>query len=440
MTATELEEISQQTLADSKPGDIVRALRDMEPEDVWPCLAHLPSEKAALALHRLDEDFRGRVLAAEHDPVFLKYLLELLDTDEAADLIAQLPASDADALLDSLTRADEVEQLLTYAPDSAGGIMDTHLLVAKLDDSVAGATAYLRRHAADIDQNHDLWVVDEGGRLAGFVSLPQLLISPETALLSELAERDVSSVSPDTDQEQAAHMVERYDLSQLAVVDDIGQLLGQITSEDAISVLKRESSEDLQRMSGLSAEVGRRDSTLRMVYSRLPWLAVGMIGSVLGAAVIMRFEAALEQAAILAAFIPLIAATAGSAGIQSSTVTVQGLATGELGGSLISRLLREFRVAVLNGLSISALLGVFMLGAHLLLPDRLESAALLFVTLGLSLLGVLAIATLIGATMPLLLDQMKIDPAVATGPFITVSADVIGILFYFVVADLIYLR
>ncbi|MEM0953033.1 MAG: magnesium transporter [Pseudomonadota bacterium] len=439
MTAAAPEEINPQHLADSKPGDIARVLRDMEPEDVWSCLAQLPSEKAALALHRLDEEFRSRVLAAGQDPVFLKYLLELLDTDEAADLIAQLPGSDAAVLLDSLTRADEVEQLLAYAADSAGGIMDTHLLVAKLSDSVAEATAYLRRHAADIDQNHDLWVVDDAGHLAGFVGLPQLLISPDTALLSELADRDFASVSPETDQEQAAHMVERYDLSQLAVVDEAGQLLGQITSEDAISVLKRESSEDLQRMSGLSAEVGRRDSTLRMVRSRLPWLAVGMIGSVLGAAVIMRFEGALEQAAILAAFIPLIAATAGSAGIQSSTVTVQGLATGELDGSVLPRVLREFRVAVLNGVSISALLGLFIAAVHILAPGRLDAAGLLFITLGLSLLGVLAIATLIGATMPLLLHRMKIDPAVSTGPFITVSADVIGILFYFVVADLIYL-
>ncbi|MEE4659245.1 MAG: magnesium transporter [Halieaceae bacterium] len=439
MTAAGPEQTSIDQLVDSKPGDIAQVLRDMEPEAVWSCLAQLPSEKAALALHRLDEEFRGRVLESTHDPVFLKYLLELLDTDEAADLIAQLPAEESAALLDSLSRADEVEQLLTYPPDSAGGIMDTHLLVARLDDTVAEATAYLRRHAADIDQNHDLWVVDEQGHLAGFVGLPQLLISPETALLGELAERDFASVGPETDQEQAAHMVERYDLAQLAVVDEAGQLLGQITSEDAITVLKRESSEDLQRMSGLSAAVRRNDSTLRMVYSRLPWLAVGMLGSVLGAAVIMRFEAALEQAAILAAFIPLIAATAGSAGIQSSTVTVQSIATGELGGSVLGRLLREFRVAVVNGLSISALLGLFMLGVHLLLPDRLESIGLLFLTLGVSLLGVLAIATLIGATMPLLLHRLKIDPAVSTGPFITVSADVIGILFYFMVADLIYL-
>ena len=183
----------------------------------------------------------------------------------------------------------------------------------------------------------------------------------------------------------------------------------------------------------------RGDSTLRMVYSRLPWLAVGMLGSVLGAAVIMEFEEALEQAAILAAFIPLIAATAGSAGIQSSTVTVQGLATGMLGDSLLSRLLREFRVALLNGLSISVLLGLFMVAVQVLAPDRLPQAWLLFATLGASLLGVLAIATFIGATMPLLLHRLKVDPAVSTGPFITVSADVIGILFYFVIANLIYL-
>lgn len=439
MTATDLDELDINALADSKPGDIAVALRDLDVEDVWACLAQLPAESAALALHRLDEDFRRRVLAAYSDPVFLKYLLEVLDTDEAADLIADLPEAEGEALLESLSRGEEVEQLLSYAPDSAGGIMDTHLLVAGLHDTVAEASDYLRKRASEVDQNHDLWVVDDDGHLVGHVSLAQLLIAPEDIPMVELVSRDPPSVSPETDQEQAAHMVERYDLNQLPVVDDQGRLLGQITSEDAISVLKRESNEDLQRMSGLSGEVSRRDSTLRIVYSRLPWLAVGMMGSVLGAAVIMEFEHALEQAAVLAAFIPLIAATAGSAGIQSSTVTVQGLATGMLGDPLHSRLFREFRVALLNGLSITLLVGLFLAAVHLVAPDRFQAGWLLFATLGASLLGVLAIATLIGATMPLILHRMNIDPAVSTGPFITVSADVIGILFYFMVADLIYL-
>ena len=439
MSVSDPDQLDIQALADSKPGDIAVALRDMDVEDVWSCLAQLPAESAALALHRLDGDFRRRVMAAFRDPVFLKYLLELLDTDEAADLLADLPEDAGNTILESLSRADEVEQLLSYPPDSAGGIMDTHLLVAGLHDTVAEATSYLRKRASEVDQNHDLWVIDDDGLLIGHVSLAQMLIAPDDTPLGELVSRDPPCVNPETDQEQAAHMVERYDLNQLPVIDDRGRLLGQITSEDAISVLKRESTEDLQRMSGLTAEVSRGDSTLRMVYSRLPWLTVGMVGSVLGAAVIMEFEDALKQAAILAAFIPLIAATAGSAGIQSSTVTVQGIATGMLGDPLVSRLLREFRVAVLNGLSISLLLGIFLLAVQLVAPGRLDAGWLLFVTLGISLLGVLAIATLIGATMPLLLHRMKVDPAVSTGPFITVSADVIGILFYFVVADLIYL-
>ena len=374
------------------------------------------------------------------DPVFVKYLLELLDTDEAADLLADLPTADAERLLGSLSRAEEVEQLLIYPPDTAGGIMDTHLLVRCENDSVADAVAYLRSHAAEIQQNHDLWVTDAEGKLTGAVSLASLLIAPESTTLGGIAARDLVTVSPEVDQEQAAHLVERYDLNQLAVVDADGHLLGQVTSEDAISVLKRESTEDLQRMSGLSADVGRGDSTLRMVYSRLPWLAVGMGGSVLGALVIMEFEEALQQAAVLAAFIPLIAATAGSAGIQSSTVTVQGLATGVFAErSHLSRLLREFRVALLNGLAISLLVGAFLALVSLLEADRLGAGWPLFLTLACSMVGVITIATLIGATMPLLLDKLNIDPAVSTGPFITVSADVVGILFYFVVADLIYL-
>jgi magnesium transporter len=440
VSAAEARNNDLEALASAKPGDIALALRDMDIEQIWPCLAQLPAEKAALALHRLESDFRARVMADYRDPVFVKYLLELLDTDEAADLLADLPTADAERLLGSLSRADEVEQLLTYPPDTAGGIMDTHLLVLCESDSVADAIAYLRRHAADIQQNHDLWVTDAGGKLTGAVSLASLLIAPDTTALQEIAVRELVTVSPEIDQEQAAHLVERHDLNQLAVIDADGQLLGQVTSEDAISVLKRESAEDLQRMSGLSAEVGRSDSTLRMVYSRLPWLAVGMGGSVLGALVIMEFEEALQQAAVLAAFIPLIAATAGSAGIQSSTVTVQGLATGVLAErSQLSRLLREFRVALLNGLAISVLVGVFLLLVSLVASDKMESGWQLFLTLACSMVGVITIATLIGATMPLLLEKLRIDPAVSTGPFITVSADVVGILLYFVIADLIYL-
>ena len=427
-------------LAAAKPGDIAIALRNMDIDDVWPVLAQLPAENAALALHRLDDDYRARVMATYRDPVFVKYLLELLDTDEAADLLADLPPSEAEQLLGNLCRAEEVEALLSYPPDRAGVIMDTHLLVLQEEDPVTDAVAYLRKNAAELQQNHDLWVINPAGKLAGAVSLTQLLIAAESTPLAQIAVTDLVTVSPEVDQEQAAHLVERYDLNQLPVVDESGSLLGQITSEDAIRVLKRESAEDMQRMSGLSAEVGRRDSTLRMVYSRLPWLAVGMGGSVLGALVIMEFEEALQQAAILAAFIPLIAATAGSAGIQSSTVTVQGLATGVIADrSHLSRLLREFRVALLNGLAISALLGVFLLLVSVLATDRIEAGWLLFLTLGTSMIGVITIATLIGATMPLLLARLRIDPAVSMGPFITVSADVVGILFYFVIADLIYL-
>jgi magnesium transporter len=429
-----------EALAAAKPGDIALALRDMDFQDIWPRLAQLPAEKAALALHRLEGDFRARVMADYRDAVFLKYLLELLDTDEAADLLADLPEAEAERLLGTLSRADEVEHLLTYPPDTAGGIMDTHLLVLGEQDSVKDAVDYLRRNAAELQQNHDIWVTNPEGILTGAVSLAQLLIATDAMTLDQIAVRDLVTVSPEVDQEHAAHLVERHDLNQLPVVDAEGHLLGQITSEDAITILKRESTEDLQRMSGLSAEVGRSDSTLRMVYSRLPWLAVGMGGSVLGALVIMEFEEALQQAAVLAAFIPLIAATAGSAGIQSSTVTVQGLATGVfVERSHLSRLLREFRVALLNGLAISVLLGAFLLLVSLVATDRLESGWLLFLTLGCSMVGVITLATLIGATMPLLLDRLRIDPAVSTGPFITVSADVVGILFYFVVADLIYL-
>jgi magnesium transporter len=440
MSVTTGDPIELEALAAARPGDIAIALRDMDPADIWPCLAQLPAEKAALALHRLEEDFRARVMACYQDPVFVKYLLELLDTDEAADLLAHLPPLDAERLLGRLSRADEVEALLVYPPDSAGGIMDTHLLVLRQSDCVADAVAYLRTNAADLQQNHDLWITDDAGRLTGAVGITQLLIATETTPLETIANTELVTVSPEVDQEQVAHLVERYDLNQLPVVDASGQLLGQITSEDAIRILKRESQEDLQRMSGLSAEVGRSDSTLRMVYSRLPWLAVGMGGSVLGALVILEFEEALKQAAVLAAFIPLIAATAGSAGIQSSTVTVQGLATGVISErSMLSRLLREFRVALLNGLAISALLGAFLLLVSIVASDRLESEWLLFLTLACSMIGVIAIATVIGATMPLLLARLSIDPAVSTGPFITVSADVVGILFYFVMAELIYL-
>ena len=417
------------------PADLARLLNYLPAGERETLFGWLSSEQAGLALAELDEELRTRLLEETH-PERLSEFLGYLETDDAADVLADLPEEVAARVLPLLDRSEEVRSLLHYDEESAGGIMGTEFVIVPETWTVAEATEEVRRNAETVEAVFAVFVSDAQGRVQGVVSLKNLLLTLADTPVSDIMDEDVITVTPEIDQEEVARIMQRYDLVSLPVVDARGEMLGRITIDDIVDVIRDEAEEDIQRMSGMSGSEEPTDSVFRVVRGRLPWLLIGMVGAGLSGLVIGQFENALEQAVILATFIPIVMAMAGNAGIQSSAIVVQGLASGELWASDVARRLgKELSVSLLNGLALALILGAVVMA----LPIGDASLELLALTASLSMLTVIVLATIIGATVPLLLHRMKIDPALATGPFITTSNDILGLGVFFLLATLIYL-
>lgn len=422
-------------VADLYPADLARLLTHLPMEDAKRLFHWLPSEQGGLALAELDDAFRAELLeSAEHGR--LTELLDHLETDDAADVLADLHPDVASQVLPTLEDSDDLRELLGYDEESAGGIMATEFVAVPAEWSVEEATEEMRRHAETVEDIYALFILDDRQKLVGTVSLKDLLLTSAGTRVGDIMDPDVISVNPEVDQEEVGRIMQRYDLVTLPVVGTDGRMLGRITIDDIVDVIREEAEEDIQRMSGMSGSEEPTDSVLRISRGRLPWLLAGMFGAGLSGLVIGRFEGALEQAVVLAAFIPVVMAMAGNAGIQSSSIVVQGLASGELWLSDVARrLFKEVGVALLNGVILAIVLGI----AVLLLPIESENAFLLALTASLSMLTVIVLATVIGTTVPIFLHKFEIDPALATGPFITTSNDILGLAVYFLLATAIYL-
>jgi magnesium transporter len=425
------------------------AVIDMFPADLAQILVRLPEEKGQQLFHWLSDEQAGDVLAELKDAFRgdlledaprerLTAMLDELDTDDAADVIADLPEALGQEILPTLKEHEEVEELLQYDEESAGGIMGAEYVAVPQNITVSEATEEVRRNAETVEVVYAIFALDEDEKLAGVVSLRRLLLSPADARITEIMKKDVISVPTNLDQEEVALIMEKYNLVSLPVVDPENRLAGQITIDDIVDVIRDEAEEDMMKMSGVRSSEEPTDSVLHIVAGRLPWLLAGLIGAGLAALVIGSFQHALREATLLAVFIPIVMATAGNAGIQSSAIAVQGLATGDVWLTDISRRLsKELRVALLNGVVAACVLGVAILLIAQVYP--LERPVELAGTAALSLVLVIVLATCIGASIPLLLEHLKIDPAIATGPFITTSNDIMGILIFFLLADWIYL-
>jgi magnesium transporter len=337
-------------------------------------------------------------------------------------------------LLTDLEDAEDLTELLEYGEETAGGIMAREFVAVRPDWTLQEATEEVRRHAADVDEIYTAYVQDEEGILVGAVSLKQLLLSSASVPVREIMETDFISVSVDLDQEEIGEIVRRYNLLSVPVVDSDGRMLGRITVDDVVDVIRDEAAEDIQLMSGLTGEEETVDSAVDVSRGRLPWLIVGLVGSGMSGAVIGSFEATLEQAVVLATFIPIVTAMGGNAAVQSAAIAVQGLGSGELWLSdAFRRLGKEMVVALLNGMVIAALLcgTVAALG--------MGDIAMLVATLGLTMLSVSLVATTNGALIPFMLTWMGVDPASAMGPFVTTLNDILGLAIYFLIATTLYL-
>ncbi|MEM1272067.1 MAG: magnesium transporter, partial [Bacteroidota bacterium] len=406
-------------------------------------LRWLPEPHAAEVLPELEDDFRAELLetfSSERISTFI----DALDTDDAADVLADLPDEVVAEVLPELEDEDEIRDLLRYDEESAGGIMETDYVSVSETMTVAEATEEVRRLAEEVDPVYVVYVVAGADRLVGVVSLKKLLLSAAHASIRSIMEEEPVYATPELDQEDIARLMERYDLVALPVVDDNRRLVGRITIDDVVDVIREEAEEDIQRMSGTQDEEITA-SVLSISKGRLIWLLIGLVGALLSGLVIKGFEDVISQVTVLAMFIPVVMAMAGNAGIQSSSIAVQGLASGDLWTSdLMPRIGKELAVSLVTGAVLAVVLGlsIWLLNSVLTSLDQAlvagEEVLPLVLTAALALFIVIILATTIGATVPLLLDRFSIDPALATGPFITTSNDILGLIVYFWVATLIF--
>ena len=415
------------------PADIAEILDEVKLEESQFIFKLLEDELGSEVLVELDEDIRERFLASITDERIAEYV-DQLDTDDAADIIAELPEDrqeDVLAQVDDDEQASDIADLLAYDEDTAGGIMAKELIKVNVNWPVVTCVREMRKQAEDVNQVFTVYVVDDSDVLLGIVSLKKMLLSSTRELIKDIYKDGIRSVEAHMKAEDVAKLMEKYDLVVVPVVDEEHRLLGRITVDDVMDVVREETSKDYQMMSGISENIETTDNVLVMSRARLPWLLVAMIGGIGGAMVIGNYEHELQLNPQMAFFIPLVVAMGGNVGIQSSALIVQGLANDTLSkDGMLKRILKELMVGLLNGIACTIVLMAysFLFGYPLALS----------LTIGASLLAVILFAAAFGTFMPLTLNRMKIDPALATGPFITTSNDIIGLLFYFMIGRVMY--
>ena len=417
-------------LVDLHATDLAEILETLKRDDARYVYRLIPSDQRADVLIDLEEDVRIDLLATMTAAEIAEEVLEELDSDDAADMISDLPESKAEEIIQLLEDGDhasDIRDLLNYEEGTAGAMMAKELLRAQGDWTVAQAIREIRAQAEEVDQVYAIYVVDSEGRLTGKMSIQNLLFGPSSTrtLIRELQDaEEVVMIEAHAPADRATKLMERYDLVALPVVDSEGKLIGRITIDDAVDVIIEDAERDYQLASGLAEVVESRDSVWTLTRARLPWLLIGLMGGLGGAYVIGAFR--IEETPGMALFIPLIAAMGGNVGVQSAAIVVQGLASSTVDRSdITSRLSKELGVGLINGLicSLLILMASFVLGF----------GTALSVTVGIALLCVIVFAALFGTFVPLMLDRYHIDPALATGPFITTANDIIGLLIYFAV-------
>ena len=419
-------------VADLYPADVALLLRRLPEEEGRQLFRWLPPTLGSDVLAEMEDAVRVRLLAGLAPPLLVD-LIDALDTDDAADVLADLPDERALRVLPDLADTEDLTELLAYGEETAGGLMAREYVAIPPEWTLREATEEVRRSAADVDEVYTAYVVDDG-TLVGILSLKQLLLSAGSVQVRDVMETDFITVAPDVDQEEVSRVVQRYDLVSVPVVDEAGRMMGRITIDDVVDVIRDEAEEDIQLMSGLTGQEDTVDTAVQVSRGRLPWLIIGLVGSGLSGTVIGAFEATLQQAVVLATFIPIVTAMGGNAAVQSAAIAVQGLGSGELWMSdAFGRIGKEMLVALLNGSVVAALLcgTVAALG--------LGHVTALVATLGLTMLAVSFVATTNGALIPFVLTWLGVDPASAMGPFVTTLNDILGLAIYFLIATGLYL-
>lgn len=412
--------------------DIAELLEELDTDEATYIVKLLDSEVTSEILIELDDDLRERILD-QLTPSEIADELEEMDTDDAADIIAELDdhiQKQVIGHIEDAGHAADIVDLLRYDEDTAGGLMAKELVRVKETWTVAGCVREMRRQAENVTRVHSIYVTDKEGRLKGRLSLKDLLTVPERTHISEVYIPKVDYVNVHTEADEVARIMQKYDLEAIPVVDDDGILVGRITIDDIVDYMKEEAERDYQLAAGITQDVESSDGLFKQTKARLPWLLIGMMGGLGAATIISNFEVILNDFPKLLIFVPLIQATAGNVGVQSSAIIVQGLANDTIKGHLLARIIRETTVALVNGISIAII--VLFISHFLFFTSYMES-----LSIGIAIITVIIIAAIVGNLIPLFLHKRGIDPAVATGPFITTSNDVFGIFTYFLIAKMI---
>jgi magnesium transporter len=384
--------------------------------------------KKGILLSEMDEDAYLE-LSAELPLDELADIFDKMPSDDVAGLIDLLPEETSDAILKKMQKEDveEVADLLSFADDTAGRIMTPDFIALSEDTTAKGAIASLQKEYSDVEMPFYLYVVDEYGNLVGVSSLRQLVVVPPDTPLKRFMVTDVFSVKTDMDQEEVAKLVARYDILAVPVVDENNRLVGIVTVDDVIDIFRTEATEDILKMAGVGEEYVETKSILKSTRIRLPWLFASCVGGIVAILIIGHFENVLSQVAYLAAFIPVIMGMGGNIGTQSSTIVVRGLATGRLN-------VRDIWNVVVKELCIGLILGIVYGLLIAAVAQVSYNTLMLAISVGFALMSSMAIAALVGSFVPMVMARMNIDPAVATGPFVTTAIDIISVFFYFILA------
>ena len=413
--------------------DIAELVNELNSDQGTYLIKLLDSKKTADILPELDEYQREAVLENLSAKEIAEEV-EILDTDDAADIISELPEERQEKVMSEITDSshiDDIRELLTYEENSAGGLMAKELVKVQEDLSILKCLDTIKRQAEEITRIHSVYVIDSENKLKGRLSLKDLLTANSSDKVKDIYIPKVDFVSVDQDGEEVAKIMSKYDLEAIPVVNKKMELVGRITIDDILDLIKEEAEKDYQLAAGIATDVEADDTIFELTRARLPWLFLGLLGGLGSVFILQEFEVIMERPDLRSLFFytPLIAAMAGNVGVQSSAIIVQGLANDNLKGSLLSRLIKEIGLSLINGLTLAILLIIF--------GQIINQDLTLSLTIALSMMSVIIVAALIGTFTPIILNKKGIDPAIATGPFITTSNDIFGIFLFFYIAKII---
>ena len=443
LTANFIENI-EHLIAENKTTELIQVIQEEHYADIAEIIEALTTAEAVYVLKllndeitsdiltELDEDTREAILK-EFSSKEIAEAINELDTDDAADIISELSEQQKKEVISHIEdeeHAKDIMELLRYDEDTAGGLMAKELVKVNENWTVLKCVKEMRVQAEEVTRVHSIYVVDDNDILKGRLSLKDLLTTSTKTAIKDVYIPKVDSVSVNDDAEDVAVIMQKYDLEAIPVVDELGRLVGRITIDDIVDVIKEEAEKDYQLAAGITQDVEVDDTIWKLTKARLPWLIIGMFGGLGAASIINGFQAVFLKFPVLLIFIPLIQATAGNVGVQSSAIIVQALANNTMKGEILNRIFKEFSLGLINGIVIA---GIVILISHF----AFHTSFLISITVCIALITVIIMAALIGTFIPVFLEKRGIDPAVATGPFITTSNDVFGILIYFLIAKLI---